>query len=186
MIFSQAPLELLDPSRFQGGIMKGITPMRKVPRIFWPTVMLFFFLSAGSIWSGFFFPDIRPGYGVTSQGWLPNYFALLDLEGSVGVTGKLEKSNPSFRGLSHFEIGNGTDCISFLFETPNPGMDRWREKPDPIGNRKYPLEHRVGTALMVFKHLAESYGTQKNKKLVMKGLPDYPDMVKKGVGAFLN
>ena len=57
--------------------MKGITPMRKVPRIFWLTVMLFLFLSAGSIGSGFFFPDIRPGYGVPSQGWLSNYFAPL-------------------------------------------------------------------------------------------------------------
>jgi hypothetical protein len=105
--------------------------MRKVPRIFWPTVMLFLFLSAGSIGSGFFFPDLRPGYGVTLQGWLSNYFAPLR--------------------------GTPLDTPVFYLDSGKPGA----------------------TALVIG-------GTQKNKKLIMKGLPDYPEMVKKGVGAFLN
>ena len=99
---------------------------------------------------------------------------------------KLEKSNPAFRGLSHLEIGQATESLSFLFETPNPGMDRWREKPDVIGDPKYPLEHRVGTALRIFKHLADSYGAKTGKAFVLRGLPEYPEILEKKVGAFLN
>jgi hypothetical protein len=112
--------------------------------------------------------------------------ALLELELDTGITGKLENSNPAFQGLSHLEIGRATDCMSFLYETPNPGMDRWREKPDSIGDPKYPLEHRVGAALRIFKHLADSYGAKTGKELLIKGLPEYAEIMKKGVGAYLN
>ncbi len=111
---------------------------------------------------------------------------IFDLELDTGITGKLEKSNPGFHGLSHLEIGKATGCISFLYETPNPAMDRWREKSDPIGDPKYPLEHRVGAALRVLKHLADHFGTRTGKGLSIKGLPEYPEIMKKGVGAFLN
>jgi len=33
-----------------------------------------FFMGSGTVWSAFFHPDIRPGYGVTSQAWLSKYF----------------------------------------------------------------------------------------------------------------
>ncbi len=112
--------------------------------------------------------------------------AMIELEMDTGITGKLEKSNPAFRGLSHLEIGQATDCLSFLFETPNPGMDRWRETPDVIGDRKYPLENRVGTALRIFKHLADSYGAKTGKEFVLRGLPEYREILEKKVGAFLN
>jgi len=112
--------------------------------------------------------------------------ALFDLELDTGVTGKLEKSNPGFQGLSHLEIGNATGGISFLYETPNPAMDRWREKPDPIGDPKYPLAHRVGVSLRILKYLADHFGARTGKELSIKGLPEYPEIMKKGVGAFLN
>ena len=112
--------------------------------------------------------------------------ALFAMELDTGIFGKIEKSNPASRGRSHFEIGHATDAISFLYETPNPGMDRWRDRPDPIRDPKYSLEHRVGAALRIFKHLADSFGRKTGRKLAMKGLPEYADIMKRGVGAYLN
>jgi hypothetical protein len=112
--------------------------------------------------------------------------AILNLEMETGIVGKLRKSNPDFRGLSHLEIGNATASVSFLFETPNPAMDRWREKPDPIRDPVYPLEHRVGAALRILKYLADGDGVDTGREISIKGLPEYPAIMEKGVGAFLN
>ena len=46
--------------------------------------------------------------------------------------------------------------------------------------------HWVGAALRIFKHLADSYGAKTGKELLIKGLPEYAEIMKKGVGAYLN
>jgi hypothetical protein len=112
--------------------------------------------------------------------------ALSNLEAETGISGKLGKSKPGSYGFSHLEIGNAADCLSFLYETPNPGMDRWRERPEPIADPKYPLEHRVGAALRVFKHLADAFALKTGKEVTTKGLPGYAEIMKKGIGAYLN
>lgn len=103
-----------------------------------------------------------------------------------GISLRLDQSNPSFRGLSHYEIGKITECSSFLSETPNPGQDEWREVPDVINDPVYPLKKRVGTDLEIIRFLAESYGELMEKEIIIDNIPLYKDMIKKGVGAFLN
>ena len=112
--------------------------------------------------------------------------AILEMEDDTGITMKLEESRMGYRGLSHLEIGNATACTSFLSESPNPGQNRDDENPDVITDKKYPLAHRVGMHLRLFKHLAENYELLKDKAVVIGGIPEYKDLMAKGVGAFLN
>ncbi|MCW8925711.1 MAG: succinylglutamate desuccinylase/aspartoacylase family protein [Xanthomonadales bacterium] len=113
-------------------------------------------------------------------------FALLDMEADTGISMKLEESNRKYRGLSHLEIGNHTQSLSFLSESPNPGQDRWRDDGDVITDAKYPLTHRVGMHLRLFKALADAYATETGKALVMENLPEYKDLMAGDIGRFLN
>jgi hypothetical protein len=113
-------------------------------------------------------------------------FALLSMEEDTGISMKLEESNRKYRGLSHLEFGDGADCLSFLSESPNPGQDRGRADADVITDAKYPLTHRVGMHLRVFKHLADAYADYYDKPLEMTGLPEYSDLVDGQIGQFLN
>jgi len=113
-------------------------------------------------------------------------FALLSMEEDTGISMKLEESNRQYRGLSHLEFGDATDCLSFLSESPNPGQDRGRADADVVNDAKYPLTHRVGMHLRVFKHLADAYADYYGKPLEMTRLPAYGDLVDGQIGEFLN
>lgn len=113
-------------------------------------------------------------------------YALLGMEEDTGKSFRLEESNPAFRGLSHLEIGQATDCLSFISETPNPGQDKWRSAPDVIKDKKYPLAHRVGMHLRIFHNLMESYVDLDGKPFSVEGLPKYEEIMKKDVGFYLN
>jgi len=113
-------------------------------------------------------------------------YALLALEEDIHISMKLEESNTKYRGLSHLEIGNATDSLSFLSESPNPGQDRWRSDGDVITDSKYPLTHRVGLHLRLFKQLAEAYADESGKAFVIEGLPEYEDLLAGDIGRFLN
>jgi hypothetical protein len=113
-------------------------------------------------------------------------YALLSMEEDTGISMKLEESNREYRGLSHLEIGEATDCLSFLSESPNPGQDRERAGADVINDPKYPLTHRVGMHLRVFKHLADAYADYHGESLEMSKLPEYRDLLGGDIGAFLN
>ena len=105
---------------------------------------------------------------------------------AVGFPLKIEQSNRKFRGLSHLEIGDATPCLSFLFETPNPGQDDWREVPDVIRDVRFPLKHRVGLQQQVFQELVNVYNAGHDRRLVIEGLPDYKTLMEQDVGAWLN
>ena len=113
-------------------------------------------------------------------------FALLALEEDIQISMKLEESNPAYRGLSHLEIGNATQSLSFLSESPNPGQDRGRGDVEVVTDEKYPLTHRVGLHLRLFKHLAEAYADANGKALEIDGLPEYRDLLAGDIGRFLN
>ncbi|MGA9573662.1 MAG: hypothetical protein WBS20_06935 [Lysobacterales bacterium] len=113
-------------------------------------------------------------------------YALLAMEEDTGISMKLEESNQSYRGLSHLEIGDATDCLSFLSESPNPGQDRGRADADVINDAMYPLTHRVGMHLRLFKHLADAYADYHDKVLEMKDLPEYRDLLAGDIGRYLN
>ncbi len=113
-------------------------------------------------------------------------FALLAVEENIQVTVKLEESKPENKGMSHWEIGSRTRCISFLSESPNPGQDRWRKKPDVIKDPNYPLNHRVGMHIWVFYYLAEAFTDATSKPFKIGGLPTYKDLMNSDIGTFLN
>jgi len=113
-------------------------------------------------------------------------FALLAMEEDTGISMKLEESNTKYRGLSHLEIGNNTQALSFLSESPNPGQDHWRDDGDVVTDEKYPLTHRVGMHLRLFKHLADAYGDETGKKLEFGEIPEYVDLMTNEIGHFLN
>jgi hypothetical protein len=113
-------------------------------------------------------------------------YALLALEEDISISMKLEESNTSYRGLSHLEIGNATDCLSFLSESPNPGQDRWRSDGDVVRDPKYPLTHRVGLHLRLFKQLAVAYADESGEAFIVEGLPEYEDLLAGDIGRFLN
>jgi hypothetical protein len=108
------------------------------------------------------------------------------MEEDTGISLKLEESNPKYRGLSHLEIGNATNSLSFLSESPNPGQDRWRSDGDVINEPKYPLTHRVGLHLRLFKHLAEAFVVYHGKVLKIEKLPEYSELMAADIGQFLN
>ena len=113
-------------------------------------------------------------------------YALLAMDEDTNISMKLEESNPKYRGLSHLEIGNATNSLSFLSESPNPGQDRWRSHPDVVTDPKYPLTHRVGLHLRVFRHLADAYEDYNGEALEIDGLPEYKDLLSGNIGRFLN
>jgi hypothetical protein len=113
-------------------------------------------------------------------------YALLALEEDIDISLKLEESNTTYRGLSHLEIGNATDSLSYLSESPNPGQDRWRSDGDVITDPKYPLTHRVGLHLRLFKQLVDAYADESGEAFVIEGLPEYEDLLAGGIGRFLN
>lgn len=113
-------------------------------------------------------------------------FALLELEADTGISMKLEESNPKYRGLSHREIADNSQALSFLSESPNPGQDRWRTDGDVVNDPKYPLTHRVGMHIRLIKHLADAYAEETGKALEMKNLPEYEDLMAGSIGRFLN
>ena len=113
-------------------------------------------------------------------------FALLGMEADTGISMKLEESNSRYRGLSHLEIGDNTDCLSFLSESPNPGQDRWRDDADVVDDPKYPLTHRAGLHLRLFLQLAQAFAELGGEALVIDGLPGYEELKADGVGGWLD
>ncbi len=113
-------------------------------------------------------------------------YALLSVEEDTGISMKLEESNRQYRGLSHLEISDATACLSFLSESPNPGQDHERPDADVINDAKYPLTHRVGLHLRVFRHLADAYADYHGRTLEIANLPEYRDLLAGDIGRYLN
>jgi hypothetical protein len=113
-------------------------------------------------------------------------FALLAMEEDTHISMKLEESNTKYRGLSHLEIGDATSCLSFLSESPNPGQNRGQMDADVISDARYPLTHRVGMHLRLFKHLADAYADYFDEALTIEKIPEYRDLMAGEIGRFLN
>lgn len=119
--------------------------------------------------------------GLETAAW-----ALLEMEADTGISMKLEESNTSYRGLSHLEIGDATQSLSFLSESPNPGQDRWRNNADVLGDDRYPLTHRVGLHLRLFRNLADAWAELGGERLEMRGFPEYDELMAGDIGRHLN
>ena len=135
--------------------------------------------------------------------------ATIDLE-LDGIKIRLEPSPEKMRGISHRELADHTDTLSFLMETPNPMMDKLRGRSTaeliltgkddffakayarkllyvPYDNEKgIPLELRVGRHLTSFLILTKIFSEfNPDKPIVIENVPDYATIQEKGLGYFL-
>jgi hypothetical protein len=126
-------------------------------------------------------------------------------EFKIGV----DNSPPALRGLSHREIGDHTDAISLLFETPEPFLDATRGRTDAglllegkddfvvkagqhgllfekIDEKGWPIDVRVGrhcsTILTVLDVWSEDHP---DRAVTLRNVPRYAEVIAKGTGAFL-
>ena len=131
---------------------------------------------------------------------------LSDEEFKIGM----EKSPAELRGLSHREIGDFTNAIPLLFESPEPFLDATRGRTDAklllegkddfvvragkrgllfekIDEKGWPIDVRVGrhcsTLLQVLSVWSEDHA---DRAVVMTNVPKYAEIIQKGVGAFLH
>ena len=126
-------------------------------------------------------------------------------EFKIGV----ENSPPALRGLSHREIGDHTDAIPLLFETPEPFLDATRGRTDArlllegkddfvvragrrgllfekIDEKGWPVDVRVGRRCSTLLTVLEVWsGDHPARAVSLRGIPRYAEVIAKGTGAFL-
>jgi len=134
--------------------------------------------------------------------------AAMDLEGR-GIPFRLEPSPRNLRGLSHREWGDHTDVMAILMETGNPiqgrlrgrtnealaltGKDKFYQKAAKLGSLFIPYEDDQPIALRTARHVTaimtflEMLGfISEEKSVIVNNIPDYNDIIDKGVEAFLS
>ncbi len=136
--------------------------------------------------------------------------AALTVKASEGFDSHVEPSPPGFRGLSHREIGDHSEAMPFLLEAPIPFLDQptgpktvefFLDGKDPfllsLSKKKklfvpydetgWPLEKRVGqhcsTTLEIIRQFSRR---EKDRPLVIRGVPRYGDLVENGVGRYFS
>ncbi|HOB10921.1 MAG TPA: succinylglutamate desuccinylase/aspartoacylase family protein [Acetomicrobium sp.] len=133
--------------------------------------------------------------------------AAMDLEGR-GIPFRLEPSPRNLRGLSHREWGDHTDVMAILMETGNPiqgrlrgrtnealaltGKDKFYQKAAKLGSLFIPYEDDQPIALRTARHVTaimtflEMLGfISEEKSVIVNNIPDYNDIIDKGIEAFL-
>lgn len=136
--------------------------------------------------------------------------ASMMISGMEGFDIGMENSPYALRGLSHREIGDHTDAISLLLESPEPMLDATRgitnrrlllegkddfvvkagqhgllfEKIDENG---WPIDVRVGRHCSSILQILEIW-TEDNPEhgVVVLQVPRYTEVIEKGTGAFLH
>jgi hypothetical protein len=133
---------------------------------------------------------------------------LLEMQGA-GIQISLESSPANLRGLTHRELGDHTDALAVLMETPNPaqGRIRGRTGPELILTGRDPAYERAAKAKRLFvpfsedgwplgvrvgRHLTGVVLFARNLDLVkpghgvvIEGLPDLADLREAGLGPYL-
>jgi predicted deacylase len=126
-------------------------------------------------------------------------------EFKIGV----EYSPKSLRGLSHREIGDNTDAVSLLLETPEPFLDATRGRTDAellltgrdefvvragkrgllfekIDDKGWPIDVRVGRQTSTILTLVDLWSQDHpDRGVLLKNIPRYAEVIAKGTGAFL-
>lgn len=132
----------------------------------------------------------------------------MDLSASQFRIG-MEISPKTLHGLSHREIGDHSNAVGLLFETPEPFLDRVRGITDakllltgqddfvkragqagllywPIDDTGWPIGTRVGRNVATTAKTIETWSLlNPEKNIMISGLPTYDEMVQGGVGKFL-
>lgn len=128
---------------------------------------------------------------------------------SEGLDFRLEASPANLRGLSHREWGDSAGIKAVLIETPNPVQGRLKGRTTaalvvegkdkdylkasrlgllfvPYDERGVPLGDRVARHLAGVTAVLQSLAELEPEKTVeFEGLPDWREVMEKGVGAFL-
>lgn len=123
---------------------------------------------------------------------------------------RLEKSPPTFYGLSHRSWGDYSDTMSLLMETANPSQGRLRGRTDarlvtegadkfyvsaaglgrlyvPFDESGHPLEERVGRHLSSLLAVFRAVGDlNEEQRIAVEGVPGLVEVMENGVGAYLN
>jgi predicted deacylase len=126
-------------------------------------------------------------------------------EFKIGV----EYSPKALHGLSHREIGDHTDAISLLFETPEPFLDATRGRTDAklllegkddfvvragkrgllfekIDEKGWPIDVRVGRQCSTILSVLDLWTMDHaDRGIVLKNVPKYAEVIEHGLGAFL-
>ncbi|MDX9828168.1 MAG: succinylglutamate desuccinylase [Spirochaetia bacterium] len=122
---------------------------------------------------------------------------------------RLEPSPVNLRGLTHRELGDFTDTLPILMETPNAsqgrlrgrtdealvltGIDPWYVRAEKLGRlyvpydeNGHPIEERVGRHLAGIVELAFSWTLNNPERpLEFAALPSYAELLETGLGAWL-
>lgn len=122
---------------------------------------------------------------------------------------RLEPSPVNLRGLTHRELGDFTDTLPVLMETPNAsqgrlrgktnealvltGIDPWYVRAQKLGRlyvpydeKGHPIEERVGRHLAGVSELALSWTLDNpDRPLEFSGLPGFAEIQETGLGAWL-
>jgi hypothetical protein len=136
--------------------------------------------------------------------------ASMMISGTEGFDIGMENSPYALRGLSHREIGDHTDAISFLLESPEPFLDATRGRTDRAllleGKDKFikkagehgllfermdengwPIDKRVGRHCSSILQIAELWTEEHTEKgLQMTNIPRYLEIMEKGTGFYLH
>ncbi len=126
-----------------------------------------------------------------------------------GIDIGLEESPLNLRGLSHREWGDNTETQAVLFEVSNPAQGRMRGKSSedliltgkdkfyvnaaqrgqlyvPYDENGYPLDLRVARHIATFEEFLSSWNLfYPDKMIEVEGIPNYFDLLEKGLGAYL-
>lgn len=136
--------------------------------------------------------------------------AVLDLE-LEGIKIRLEKSPPTFYGLSHRSWGDYSETWPILMETANPSQGRLRSKTNeklvltgidpwyvkaqklgklyvPFNDDGHPLEERVGRHSSSIQAVirAMEYFFPPEQTITVTGVPVFAELEKNGIGHYLN
>lgn len=122
---------------------------------------------------------------------------------------RLEPSPVNLRGLTHRELGDHTDTLPVLMETPNASQGRLRGRTDaalaltgvdpwyvraqklgrlfvPYDESGHPIGERVGRHLAGIAELALAWTTQNpDSPIEYGGVPSYAELVAEGPGPYL-
>jgi len=129
----------------------------------------------------------------------------MEFERPIGM----EFSPPSLHGLTHREVGDHSDALSFLVEAPEPFLDRVRGITDEhllltgkdpfvmkageygllyekIDEEGWPIEVRVGRHCSTVLQLIQIYSEMNpDKAITISQVPRYAEVIEKGVGHYL-
>ena len=126
------------------------------------------------------------------------------------VPSGMEFSPKALHGLSHREIGDHSDAVSYLVEVAEPMLDRIRGITDeellmsgkdrfvmiagdkgllyaPIDENGWPIETRVARHVQTAQTLIESNNMMNpDQTILIEGMPTYQDIMEQGIGYYLH